>query len=378
MKILLDPQIFNQQTYGGISRYYTEIFKVLKKKQELEIVLPLYHTSNFYLKDTDLLFKNKGLTFLYNTLTSLGISTKTLRRKKANQLLKKISTENKFDVFVPTYYNPYFLDIINNKPFVLTIYDMIHEIFPQYFVDDPYNVKVNKEKLIGKAARIIAVSHNTKKDILKIYPEINPEKIVVIHHGNSIKIDQNVKVDLPKNYLLFVGSRADYKNFKFLVNSIQNILKDNPDLTLIAAGGGHFNDEEINFIESLGLENQVVQKDFKENELGHYYKNAQCFIFPSLYEGFGIPVLESMACGCPIILSNSSSFPEVAEEAGIFFESNSEKDLQEKVNMILSNKTIREEYIKKGLEQVKKFDWNIAAEECLKVYKDAVKDNADQ
>ncbi|SHK08180.1 glycosyltransferase family 4 protein [Epilithonimonas mollis] len=378
MKILVDPQIFSQQTYGGISRYYTEIFSEIKKRKDIQVILPIYYTDNFYLKTTDLLSKNKLLTSVYDLLSFFKISTKTLRRKKTEKFLTQVCQGNNYDVFVPTYYNPYFLDLITEKPFVLTVYDMIHELFPQYFSDDPYRVTENKKKLIYKATRIIAVSHNTKKDILAIFPDLDPEKIHVIHHGSSIKIDVNTKVNLPANYILYVGSRADYKNFKLLVNAINPILKENPDLVLLAAGGGEFSEEEINFIQKLDLGKQIKQTTFEENELGHFYKNAEFFVFPSQYEGFGIPVLESMACGCPIILSDSGSFPEVAGDAGIYFDSMSEDDLRTKIKMLLDDEDMRTQFSGKGLEQVKKFDWKVAAEQCLEVYRGAIEDKKNE
>ena len=372
MKILLDPQIFNQQTYGGISRYYTEVFSIISKKKNVEIVLPLYQSDNAYLKNTDLLIDNKPLNFFYNILSALRISTRSLRKKKSDQLLNKIFGENSYDLFVPTYYHPYFLDKIHGKPFVLTVYDMIHELMPQYFENDPYNVVEFKSILIKKATKIIAVSNNTKKDILKFYPQIEPDKIEVIYHGSSIKIKPNVKVNLPASYILYVGSRANYKNFRFLVSVMTPLLKANPKLNLVAAGGGEFIDDEMKWIKSLCLEKQIIQKSFKENELGYFYKNAELFVFPSLYEGFGIPVLEAMASGCPIILTKHGSFPEIAGEAGIYFDSNSEEDLKDKIQMLLDNKELRQEFVKKGLEQVKKYNWKDAAEQCLKVYQEAI------
>lgn len=372
MKIILDPQIFNQQTYGGISRYYAEVFSVLSEKKNLEIVLPLYKSDNVYVSQTKLLIKNKFWNCFYDTLSALKISTRSLRKKKSDRLLNKIFEEKAFDLFIPTYYNPYFLDKIKGKPFVLTVYDMIHELMPQYFENDPYNVVEFKSKLIEKATKIIAVSHNTKKDILRFFPQIDPNKIVVIYHGSSIKIEPEVKVNLPYSYILYVGSRANYKNFKFLVTAITPLLKANPKLNLLAAGGGKWDNDEINWIKSLGLEKQIIQKNFKENELGYFFQNAELFVFPSLYEGFGIPVLEAMACGCPIVLTKHGSFPEVAGDAGIYFDSDSEIDLRNKVQMLLDNEQIKAEFVKKGLEQVKKYNWKDAAEQCLKVYQDAI------
>lgn len=375
MKILVDPQIFYQQTYGGISRYYTEVFSVLAKKKEVKVILPIYDSDNVYLKETDLPAENKSLHLLYKVLSFFKISTRSLRKKKSDELLETKFKENDYDVYVPTYYDPYFLGKINGKPFVLTVYDMIHELLPEYFVDDKFHVVERKALLLEKASKIIAVSHNTKKDIIKIYPHINPEKIAVVYHGTSIKIDEEIKVELPDNYILYVGARANYKNFKFLIKSIIPLLKDDPSLTLIAAGGGEFDEEEIRYLRNLGIEKQVVQKRFEEHELGHFYQKAKCFVLPSLYEGFGIPVVESMACGCPIVLSKHGSLPEIAGNAGIYFDSESEEDLREKVQNLITNEDLRAEYAKKGLKHVKRYDWNVAAEQCLQVYKNAATNN---
>jgi glycosyltransferase involved in cell wall biosynthesis len=369
MKIVLDPQIFNIQKYGGISRYYTEIFSILAQKSENDVVLPLFYTNNVYLKESKLLQKNNNLFFsILFFLPKIGISTKSITRKKSKQLANNTISNADYDLFVPTYYDSYFIDFLGSKPFVLTVYDMIHELFPQYFADDSFGVVKNKILLMEKATTIIAVSQNTKRDILKIYPHIDASKIEVVYHGSSIKIDESVKVNLPDNYILFVGSRDNYKNFIFLLKSIATLLKKNSSLSLICAGGGEFKKRELDLITELELENQIIQISFQENELGHYYKNAKCFVFPSMYEGFGIPVLESMACGCPIVLANHSSFPEVAGDAGVYFDLNSSEDLKIKIEDLITDENLRKEYSEKGLEQVKKFNWKNAAEECLKVY----------
>lgn len=374
MKIVLDPQIFNNQKYGGISRYYTEVFSILSKKENVHISVPLYITNNVYFNESSLISgKQKRNSRIIKILSSLGISTRT-RVKKASIAsgIKSIAHGN-FDLFVPTYYNPDFLEYIDSKPFVLTVYDMIHELFPQFFLNDVQNTTENKFLLMEKATKIIAVSENTKRDIIRLCPKIDSNKIEVIYHGCSIKVNSNINVDLPSKYILFVGARENYKNFFFLVNSIKEMLVANPELFLVCAGGGGFSEEENEFIENLGLKEKIIQINFKEEELGVYYKKAICFVFPSMYEGFGIPVLESMASGCPIILTNSSSFPEVAGEAGIYFENNNSEDLREKIAKVMSDNLFRKQCIQKGLIQVQKFTWEDAAERCYKLYEEAIK-----
>jgi glycosyltransferase involved in cell wall biosynthesis len=372
MKIFLDPTIFTIQNYGGVSRYYTEIFSILSQQKETEIIFPHYHTENIYLQQYQLKPNNKFISFVYRLLSLLNISTRSLRKKKGKQLLLHTLQNSQFDLFIPTYYDPYFLQFIKEKPFVLTVYDMIHELFPRYFTNDSFHVVENKLQLLEKATMVIAVSQNTKNDILRIYPHIDESKIKVIHHGSSIKVNDAIQVNLPANYILFVGARDHYKNFTFLVKSIATLFESDATLTLVCAGGGAFKTEELNLITELGLENRVIYKNFKEQELGQFYQQAKCFVFPSLYEGFGIPVLEAMACGCPVVLARSSSFPEVAGDAGIYFDVNSPEDVKNKINNLLLNQQVREEFSEKGLIRAKQFNWNHAAQQCLDVYQQAI------
>ncbi len=372
MRIVLDPQIFNDQKYGGISRYYTEIFSRLAHHEKIQI--PLFQTANVYLKESDLLTpKQKRNSLMVYLMSKLGISTRSIVRKNQAKIFNSTINSWEYDLFIPTYYDDYFLDKIHDKPFVLTVYDMIHELFPEKFHDNHYNVSANKKKLMEKATRIIAVSNNTKKDIVSIYPHIDASKIDVIYHGVSIQCDDTLTVSLPEKYILYVGNRSNYKNFNFFVTALKETLLNQPDLVILCAGSGAFTAEEKEFFAQLGISNQMVQKDFKEKELGLFYQKAQCFVFPSIYEGFGIPVLESMACGCPIVLGNHSSFPEVASEAGFYFDLNSPDDLRSKVELLLSDASLRNDYIQKGLAQASKFSWDVAAEQCLEVYKKAIK-----
>ena len=371
MKIVLDPQIFNSQKYGGISRYYTAIFSCLSRKKSHTVVVPVYSTTNIFFNQSVLFtIPKKAYCLGLKVLYKVRILKQEKNNKRSKLFLQELLSKQDYDLFVPTYYDTYFIDLIGSIPFVLTVYDMIYELFPEYFSDDK-KVIANKLFLMEKSTRIIAVSENTKKDIINIYPHIDASKINVVYHGCSIKINTKSAVTLPGNFVLFVGTRALYKNFIFLINSIAELLQNDPNLHLICAGGGDFEANEKALICKYGLEKQVIQKHFEEDELGFFYSKAKCFVFPSLYEGFGIPVLEAMTCGCPVVLTNCSSFPEVAESAGIYYELNNADDLRKKIKNLLDNEFLRLEYSLKGLEQVKKFSWEKAASECLSVYKKA-------
>lgn len=372
MKILMDPQTYNEQKYGGISRYHTEVYVALKKMPGVEIECPIVYSDNLHLKEYG----------LFDSFWNKILLSKIFKRKARARHLKRMKEQNferteialkkqKFDVFVSTYYNPYFLKNLGSKPFVLTLHDMIHETLPHYFPNDQYVVE-RKKLLLSKATKIIAVSENTKKDILHFYPEIDSNKIHVVYLSQSVDIEKRVSVDLPENYILFVGNRTIYKNFTFFIKAVAPILKINPDLFVVCAGGNRFEAYEEELLHELGISGQVIQRNFEDNELASYYTGAKCFVFPSEYEGFGIPVLEAMACGCPVVLANHSSFPEVAGKAGVYFKLGNANDLKNKVDELLTNKQLRNEYASEGLKQSKKFSWQKTAEKCLEVYRAAI------
>lgn len=378
MKILIDPQVFNFQTYGGISRYYTEILSRIKLNSKDVLINPIYNTRNIYFNESYLVdFRHLLYRASYRVLKSVGVSLRNYYDKKNISNTKKILRDGAFDVFVATYYNPYFLEHIGNKPYVLTVYDMIHELYPEYFKDDAFNVVINKEIVLKRASKIIAVSKNTKKDILRFYPEIDETKIEVIYHGQSIKkTDFNQpEINLPERYILYIGSRATYKNFDFFIKSITPTLINDTSINVLFGGAGSFSKEEELDFEMLGIRNQTFQYDFQEKELGMLYKSALCFVFPSKYEGFGIPVLESMYSGCPVVLTNYSSFPEVAGDAGVYFEKDNEIDLREKIELLINSPLEREKYIDLGYQRIKLFDWDTAAKKCSKLYKSVLNDS---
>lgn len=257
MKLLLDPQIFNSQKFGGISRYYTEVFNRLMASNK--ICFPSYSVQNVYFNESKLFSNRQKAYFFYlRVLSKFKIRNKENTKKRNLSLFKRVVSKQKFDLFVPTYYDSYFLNYIGSKPFVLTVYDMIHELFPEYFMTDKIVVP-NKKFLMERATRIIAVSENTKKDILTIYPHIDSNKIDVVYHGCSIKVNPNIKVSLPEKYILFVGTRPNYKNFIFLVQSVQQILINDQELYLICAGGGDFSQSEKEMISNLGLETKYYK-----------------------------------------------------------------------------------------------------------------------
>ncbi len=174
---------------------------------------------------------------------------------------------------------------------------------------------------------------------------------------------------IPANYILFVGSRSGYKNFLPFIHEAAPVMKKE-NISLIAAGGGIMNAEEINTFKKLATEDKVVAFSHVSDQfVVQLYSKALVFIFPSLYEGFGIPVLEAMQCGCPALLSNNSSLPEVGGSAAAYFDPFTENGLQAKLQELVTNKEERNRMKSAGKEQVKKFNWDNTAREHIRVYK---------
>ncbi|NLK46924.1 MAG: glycosyltransferase family 4 protein [Treponema sp.] len=378
MKILYDSLIFDMQKTGGVSRYFVEIISRLKDFG-IDYELPLNYSKNVYLQEESLTnLDNSRLKYLYeNFLPSMQFRGKrklwTLRnkffyrnfisnRERDIQALK----QQDFDIFHTTYYDPYFLDYIGKKPFVLTIYDMTHEKFPEMLLD--IDTIRNKKLLAEKANKIIAISENTKQDIIDIM-KIPESKIDVVYLGDSIlEKKQQVKNEFGK-YFLFTGNRNDYKNFYFMLIALSDFLKANPDVKIVCTGS-NFTDWEVKLINELDLSSQVIHHFFKNNnEMYWLYHNAVAFIFPSYYEGFGIPILEAFSAECPVILADASCFREVADNGALYFDFKNKRQLIICCDKLLNDSSFRQEITTKGKQVLKKFSWEKTAEETVKIYK---------
>jgi glycosyltransferase involved in cell wall biosynthesis len=348
MKLLYDFDIFHRQNYGGISKYHAELIKGLKQFEDVQISFPILYNENQHLNPS-----RKEYISGLNELSGNRI-TKSIARLNQLLLNNKLKKQD-FDIFITTYYNNEFLKYIGNKPFILSVLDMIHELYPSYFTRDKTTVK-NKLNLIRKATRIVTISENTKKDILQIYPDTDADKIDVVYLGYTKSTDTIPEVKVPQRYILFVGQRAAYKNFDFFFRSAIDLLQNNKDLFLVCTGPD-FNPVEKSLFTQNSLEKKVLHISVDDNELAYLYKNAICFVFPSLYEGFGIPLIEAMANDCPIITSHSGSLSEVAGEAAEYFEIGNKRSLTDSLYKLVSDANHRKDLIEKGRRRSELFTW---------------------
>jgi glycosyltransferase involved in cell wall biosynthesis len=275
---------------------------------------------------------------------------------------------NKFDVFHPTYYNPYFLGKLK-KPYVITVHDMIHEKFESW-IKDRKTIEL-KRKSITNASKIIAISENTKKDVMDIYG-IEENRFAVVHHGYSVDLSQSNYVDcLPEKYVLFVGVRAGYKNFRLFLEAFALINKLWKDVELVCTGS-KFTEEELSLISKMGLTGKVKRFFVTDGQLTYLYQHALCFVYPSLYEGFGIPILEAFAAKCPIALSKTSCFPEIARDGGAYFDPSDCESMVKTIAKIIEDNDYKENLVKKGSVVLSDYSWTKMALQTVEVYKSLI------
>lgn len=370
MKILYDTKIFEYQIFGGISLYFTRLFEEFCHDDAVDVEVPYLYSDNYYIQ-------NKSFS------PKLRLYPKPFPFKK--QVLKLLKNINKYrtiwylkycdyDVFHPTYFNDYYIDILKkrNKPFVLTVHDMTVEALNEYFLFDKKMTETIevKKKLIKNAARVIAISESTKDDILK-YTNIDENKIDIVYHGAPLGIDEEYEhdEDLPNRYILYVGQRGKYKNFNNFLSAIAPLLLEDDSLYLVMAGGPPVNKSEKEFIDNLGVYSKIYKTPIKNDSyLFQLYKGAICFVYPSLYEGFGFPILEAFQAECPLACSNLSSFPEIAGDATLYFNPYDEDSIRDAVKTLINDEGLSKALVEKGKLQLEKFSWKGTACKTKAVY----------
>jgi len=363
MRVVFDHQIFTMQRYGGISRYFTRLVEQLDSfGVSAHVVAPIH--------------QNQHLAELSAKQVS-GVMVRRFPPKTARVALALNGCISKYllpraqpDIIHETYYSSALVGHRSTRR-VTTVHDMIHEKFPRDFrVDDL--TSTYKRLAVQRADQVICVSHNTKRDLCEIF-DIDPAKVTVVHLGfESFEPSMFEALNasgMQRPFLLYVGARSGYKNFSNFLQAvaINPVLQAGFDI--VAFGGGAFSDSEMTRIKELGFADGAV-KQFGGDDglLGSLYGRAAALVYPSLYEGFGLPPLEAMACGCPVVTSNTSSIPEVVGEAGHFFDPTDIESIGQAIISVVSSPSRRETLVALGRERLRLFSWQRCAEQTRDVY----------
>ena len=358
MKILFDYQIFFLQKYGGISNYFFNLVNELnKKKIENKIYAPLY--INEYIKS--LKAKNIfGLKLNFNYFKINSIVNKLF----FNFFLEKYNP----DILHLSYYENYDFKNNSNQKNILTVYDMIHEEYCINFKKDETSLK--KFNSCKKADHIIAISKITKKKLIEFF-KISPEKISVTYlGGDHMKNIKPLKIDIRKKFILYVGSRAGYKNFGKLISAYYLNNKISKDYDLIVFGGEKISRTEMNmYKKKFKIIDNVKFIHSNDQVLKFLYKKASLFVYPSLQEGFGIPPIEAIFNNCPVACSNIPVFKEILGNSCFYFNPHNVRDINITLHKILNSPKYGKKLLKHKNKIKKKFTWSKCAFETIKIYK---------
>lgn len=385
IRILYDEGGF-YEPHGGVSRYFAEIMKRLGD-YGCSWRLPLVNTENVNLLSAPFSLPRPrqtirdfvrvfcgghcppGVSHVYRTLARL-FPGKFPSGEFANiQAVDRALKEGSFDIYHPT--APHLIrgsykKYLGNRPMVVTVHDLIPEM-----IGKSLRVRKNRKQVLERADAVIAVSENTKKDILRLY-DISEEKIHVIYHGYLSHIGEEDVRNLPirdlvpeSPYIVFVGKRGGYKNFNWFLQSIVPLLRKG--LGLICTGLPFSHDEQL-MLERARVSDRVWQKFYSDDEMEFVLGQALAFVYPSAYEGFGIPILDAFANRCPVILSRASCFPEVAGDAALYFDLGDTIGLQDQILKLLKNRSLRQDLIEKGMRRKSLFSWEKCVVQTVAVY----------
>lgn len=362
MKIVYDEQAFMGQKYGGISRYFVELALRIAQLpgHDVQVYSPTF--VNQYLRAK-------------KELSVFGIAVRQNSEKGYVPGAGRLAA-----LIEPWYYSITKPDIIHETYYqkgqkkhytrtVLTVYDMIHELYPQFFrANDPTSAL--KRFAVRKADHIICISNKTRCDLLN-WIAVPEEKVSVVHLGGQTS-DLFLKpsgafADQP--YLLYVGLRDGYKNFCGFIEAFAKSPRLRRDFSIACYGGPRFTQEEMAAWALLGLDKgQVVHYEGTTGSLAALYANARALVYPSLYEGFGVPPLEAMSLGCPVVCGDNGSAPEVVGNAALTCDTTNVEALCSAVERLAYEDDLRARLIARGHKRVMCFSWDKCASETAAIY----------
>jgi glycosyltransferase involved in cell wall biosynthesis len=365
VRILFDHQVFSLQNAGGASRYHYELMRYLASVPGVQ---------------ADLFLGVHGCVFPFEELpqerirvTRLGGSLRPgVARYIVNEFFGNVrSVRNRVDVYHPTLYRR--MPLVRARRIVATHHDCVHERFPSLFRNVKQILRA-KRRLYAKADAIICVSESSRKDLLEFY-DVDAAKTRVIYHGlhrlpASATNPARLRPPLPTEYLLFVGSRAPYKNFDNLLRAFR-ATGLHKSMRLLVVGGGPLTRTERELAAELEVVSRVVAFPRPADELlAEAYAAATLLVYPSRYEGFGFPPLEAMAAGCPALVSNTSSLPEICRDAPFYFDPKDQGSLEAMLLEATNDEKARDRARERGTQVAAQYSWQKCGEQTLALYRE--------
>ncbi|CAN1569264.1 RfaG Glycosyltransferase [Burkholderiaceae bacterium] len=363
MRIAFDHQAFCLQKTGGISRYFFHLAEQLAiMGEDVGVFSPLYR--NQYARQLQQKIVHGG--YVKDYPPRCADASVALNGVLARRQLRAWQP----DVVHETYFSKT-RSGSDKTPTVLTVFDMIGELGLDAEAPTPAELKLSKKyAAVKRADHVICISERTRQDLIRLY-EVAPAKTSTIHLGCAVATPSDtLALKVAKPYLLYVGLRAGYKNFARFIQGFASSAQLRSSFDIVAFGGGGFSTEEQTQLQALKLQpDQVRQTDGDDLKLGTYYRRASALIYPSCYEGFGLPPLEAMANQCPVVSSHASAMPEVIGDAAEFFDPFDLDSIASAIQNVVNSQTRTNELIANGLARVEQFNWQTCAAQHLALYR---------
>jgi glycosyltransferase involved in cell wall biosynthesis len=354
----MDEQIFAIQHYGGISRMFAELARqfVIHSVADVDLEPLDAPIVNRYILDHPELSEPLKARQARNQWTALA------------RYFSRVSVKRSSDVVHNTFYLPHGLAPMRGAKRVVTVHDMIPELMPHS--RRRLDWLTLKRRYVETADHVICVSEATRRDLLKVYGPI-AAPVSVVHHGVDERFHPGVpRLDfLPNRYVLFIGNRDQYKDADVLFQAFEIVAKQHDDLELLCVGGAGLSPSDVNRLQELGIRERVSQRYLADGDMASAYTHAELFVFPSHFEGFGLPALEAMASGTPVILADATSLPEVGGDAAAYFTPGSVRGLAAVIDEVLDDRQLRERLATAGLARAASFTWATSAERTADVYR---------
>ena len=361
IRVAYDEQIFLLQRSGGISRYFTELVGQFRLSPELGIepvVLGAFRNT----------VTQSGTSGAANAFGKVGRLRIIFRLTRA--LVSKRYKSSGYDVLHLTFYLPCFLERLPNLPKVVTLFDMI----PELTQPGTRNPHFQKKMYLSRADAVISISSTATSDMSRVYGFRFPVTTTHLGVSESFRPGLEPLSGLNSDYFIFVGDRGGYKNWKLAMQAFSGVAESHPGINLVLVGGGRLSASERRTLRVLGIRNRVHPRPATDSDLARLYSNAKALIYPSTMEGFGLPLVEAMASGIPIVALSSASSLEVCGEIPVYFEKNTVEDIRQAMFTVLRKTDDINSRIEAGLRRAKRYTWYNCARATAKVYQSLVKE----